>query len=310
MSYTLYRLKYLYSPWLNLSAPVDVTLELSSHCNMHCGYCYHSQSKVPFTKGFMAPETAEKILSEAARNKVSSVKLTWKGEQTLNPHFKEICYFARSLAKGSTFIDRIINTNFKFANNRDDIFDGLNQMTKVKVSFDSFIPEVFEQRDHGSHALILSNIDKFYRLKNEKVTLVIQAVRTKMNANEDILSEVKRRWPKAQVSIREMVSGRCDNDLSALENKKRDCSNRIACRQAFSRLIFNHAGLAFCCCPDTSEKLCLGNINEQSMKEIWNGKKARAVRDALKSGLAFEFEPCKSCSSFESYNGYKPSFWS
>lgn len=308
----LYRAKYIYSPWLSLKSPVDVSLELSSHCNMRCSYCYHAdQNNLPFkTKGFMSCETAEKILSECAREKVNSIKFTWKGEQTLNPEFYKIAAFAKSLASGSILMDRVINTNFKFHTDRYDIFNGLNCMTKVKVSFDSFRPEVFEQRDQGFHALILKNIDTFYGMKDKNVKLVIQAVRTKLNADEPLWSEISHRWPDAEISIREMVTGRNKKDLDTLANVSRDCSNkRQVCRQAFARLIFNHEGNAHPCCPDIGEKLCLGNIHEQSISEIWNGEKALRLRSALKSGKAFEFEPCRSCSSFESYKGYRPS-WS
>ena len=37
--YFAYRLKYHYGKLLRLRTPVDVSLELSSQCNMACGYC-------------------------------------------------------------------------------------------------------------------------------------------------------------------------------------------------------------------------------------------------------------------------------
>ena len=303
LKYLLYRIKYMYSPWLELVYPVDVTLELSSHCNMKCSYCYHSQKEVPFQKGFMSLQTASKILKEAHENKVSSIKFVWKGEQTLNPNFYQIA----KIAKDYNFMERIINSNFKFGHEKNDIFNGLCCMTKVKVSFDSFIEEVFEQRDKGSHALILSNIDKFYAIKPKGTELVIQAVRTKRNEHEDIEGAVKKRWPGSSVSIRDVVSGRKEENITDLEIKEKPIG-RIPCRQAFARLIFNHKGQAFPCCPDIKEKLVLGDINFQTIEEIWNGPLAQSLRLSLSHGVAFKKEPCQSCSSFESYKGYKPNF--
>ena len=274
--------------------------------------CYHAKPKeITFSRGLMPGETAEKIISEAARCNVHSLKFNWKGEPTLNTEIYSISHFAKSLAKGSRFIDRIINSNFKFNSDRDDIFEALKMMTKVKVSFDSFNANVFEeQRDRGSHGKILDNIDKFYHMKNRDNILVIQAVRTALNKDEDIKTMAERFWPKALVSIRDMVSGRVDSDLSHIETKKRSFDERTACIQAFSRLIFNIDGSAFPCCPDTKEEACLGNINELSMRVIWNGDKAKRLRENLTNGLAFNFEPCKSCSSFESFKGYKANFHS
>lgn len=308
LQYVLYRLKYIYARELKLQKPVDVSLELSSSCSMSCFYCYHNdQENLPFKKGMMDFKTAQLIILDAANIGVNSIKFNWKGESTLNPRFKEITSLAKSLAKGSTFIDRLTNSNFKFLSTKSDIFEGLCNQTKVKISFDSFIPEVMEkQREGAIHSLIMKNIDIFYNHPNRKDTeIVIQAVRTNLNKDEDLEGQVKRRWPTATLSVRDMVTGRVNNDLKSLENKKRDASERNSCLQAHNRLVFNWAGNAMMCCVDIGEKLNIGNIHEKSIYEIFNSDKALNIRKSLKDKSAFEFDPCKTCSSFESYKNYK-----
>lgn len=304
----LYRLKYLYGQHLNLKAPVDVSLELSSVCNMRCAYCYHSEPKtLPFKRGHMALDTAKLIINEAAWLGVSSLKFNWKGEGTLNPHYYQIAKIAH---QEGCFIERIVNSNFLISpERRDEVFAGLALMTKVKVSYDSFDPKVFgNQRVGGNHALTTENIDLFHahpdRIKN-KTKLVIQAVRTTKNADEDIVGKAKARWPGVEVSVRDMVTGRLAGDISGLEGRKRDARGRRSCVQAHSRIIFNHSGDAFPCCPDVKEQLKLGNIWSKSLKEIFNSSEAQRLRASLVNGKAFELDPCKSCSSFESYSGYK-----
>jgi radical SAM protein with 4Fe4S-binding SPASM domain len=258
----------------------------------------------------MEKETAFKIIKESADIGVHSLKFNWKGESTLNPHFKEITAYAKSLARGSTFVDRLTNSNFKFATSKEEIFEGLCNQTKVKVSFDSFNAEVFEtQRAKGKHAITMANIDKFYNYPLRKNTeIVIQAVRTKLNKNEDLEGEIKKRWPSALMSIRDMVAGRVDKDVSSLENKSRDNSERQSCVQAHVRIIFNHAGKAFPCCPDIKEQLLIGDIKSMSVKEIFNSIEAKKLRSELKSCSAFNREPCKGCSSFETFRGFKPNW--
>lgn len=307
LSYLKYRLKYRFAPYLNLTKPVDISLELSSACNMSCQYCYHSdKSTLPFKQGFMTLDTAMLIIADAADLGVNSLKMNFRGESTLNPRFYEITKFAKKHAHGSTFIDRITNSNFKFSKHNSDIFEGLCNQTKVKVSFDSFIPEVLEKQRNGSnHEQIINNIDLFYNHPSRKNTeLVIQAVRTNLNKNEDIFSEAKKRWPEATVSIRDMVSGRVEKDLSEYENKKRDFDNRQSCLQAHNRLIFDWQGKAQMCCPDTASKLSIGNIHDNSIYEIFNSEKAKKIRKALKDKSIFNSNPCKTCSSHESFKGY------
>ena len=309
LHYFLYRCRYRFGRHLPLKVPVDVSLELSSQCNMSCNYCYHSSPEtLPFTKGIMSFETAQKIITQAAGLGVPALKMNFRGESTINPQFEAITALAKSLASGSTFIDRVTNSNFKFSSAKEDIFRGLCNQTKVKVSFDSFRKDVFEtQRAGGIYSLAIGNIDRFYYHPLRKNTeLVIQAVRTKLNKDEDIAGEVKRRWPSARVSIRDMVEGRVDKDLHKYAHRKRDFANRQSCLQAHVRLIADWKGTFQACCPDTGSKIQFGNIHDKSLYEIFNSDKAKALRLDLKTKKAFNSDPCRTCSSFESYKGFKP----
>lgn len=304
-----YRYTYTRAPKLNLQRPVDVTLELASHCNQSCGYCYHAET-VPFTKGFMTYQTAEQIIAQAHDLEVPAIKFNWKGESTLNRDFKRITQLAKDHASGYTFQERLTNSNFKFPIDRDDIFDGLCNQTKVKISFDSFIPGVMETQRAGSNFdRAKSNIDKFYNYPLRRDTeIVIQSVRTKLNANEDIASEVKRRWPSATVSIRDMVTGRVDNQQTKdLKNVDRDFTKRKSCIQAHARLVFRWDGIAFPCCVDINESMPLGNIHVTTLGKIFNSFDAQQLRQNLLNKKAFKTDgACKNCSSFESFESYKP----
>jgi len=307
--YIDYRYRYLNGMRLNLTSPVDVSLELSSVCNMSCGYCYHAdQSKLPFTKGLMDKNMAKLIISEAADLGVSSLKFNYRGEATLHPGYSEITKFAKSLAGGSVFIDRLANSNFKIPKNKmDGVIPGLAALTKVKVSYDSFDKSVFEtQRAGGNHNLTSENIDRFYnspeRIKSE-TRLVIQAVRTRLNLDEDIEANVKKRWPEAAISVRDVVAGRKDDDIDEYEHKKRE-GGRSPCKQAFVRIIVSHDGKAHPCCPSIKGDLILGDLKKQSLKDVFNSLVARNLRRDLITGEAFEYDPCRTCSSFESYKGY------
>lgn len=277
---------------------------------MACHYCYHGDKKnLPFKQATMPWETIKEILLQASELGVNSVKFNWRGESTLNPHFSAATLLAKRLATGSTFIDRLTNSNFKFDSSKSEIFQGLACQTKVKVSYDSFVPEVFEkQRYQGDHATTTRNIDKFYNWPGRNNILVIQAVRTSLNADEDIEGQAQKRWPSALISIRDMVEGRVNKDLTSIVHKSRDYSERQTCVQAHARLIFDWDGTAVPCCPDIKQELKLGNIRDRNISEIFNSQEAFRLRQDLLSLKAFEKSPCKNCSSFETFKGFVPSF--
>lgn len=309
LKYFLYRTKYRYGKYLPLKAPVDLSLELTSNCNMRCAYCYHAdQDGLPFTKGYMDFVLAQKALFQAHNIGVSSIKFNYRGESTMHPNYTYLTRFSKDLG----FIDRLANSNFKISPKvRDNKFEGLANLTKVKISYDSFDRKVFEtQRAGGNHDLTTENIDLFYnhpaRIKSETI-MVIQAVRTKLNKDEDIYHLSKKRWPEAEISIRDMVEGRVDQDLDDLTHKKRDTSKRQSCLQAHVRMIIHHDGRVGPCCPATDNNLFIGQFPKQSLSQIFNGHVAKNLRRDLKNKSAFyKFDACKNCSSFESYKGFKP----
>ena len=50
------------------------------------------------------------------------------------------------------------------------------------------------------------------------------------------------------------------------------------------------------CINDEYTKHSLGNVNEQSIRQIWNGPALREVREIHKRGAGYrELEPCKTC---------------
>jgi radical SAM protein with 4Fe4S-binding SPASM domain len=311
--YQVYRFKYNNAPGLKLTKPVDLSLELASNCSLRCHYCYHSDQKnLPFEKRFMDFDLAKSLIEQGAHLGVHSIKYNGRGESTLHPRFRDLTWLGAFYAKqmgGGTYIDRITNSNFYFKNpkTRPDIFDGLCNQTKVKVSFDSFIPSVFEYQRTGSEfEVVYDAVDKFYNYPYRKNTeLVIQAVRTKLNKDEDIEFEVKRRWPSATLSIRDMVGGRVDKDLSDVENVTREDRPRQTCIQAHARCIVHSDGKVAPCCPAYKGDLIIGDANKQTLDEIFNSILAKTLRIDLKTGRAFDMDPCKTCSSHESYLGYK-----
>ena len=304
MKNLIYRCKYHFGRYLPLEKPVDIALELSSICNLKCPYCYHAK-KPPFELGFMYKDVATKIIKQGARYGVNSIKFNWRGESTLHPNFSQLTGLAKRLSGGMAYIDRISNSNFAFKARREDILQGMLNQTKVKISFDSFMPDVFEkQRVGASHDVVLKNIDDFYHMPGRKTEIILQAVRTTLNKDEDIERIAKSIWPSIGVSIRDMVEGRVESDIEKLINKGRDSSSRRPCKQAFVRLIFDHLGNATACCPDTKKELDFGNIKTKDMLEIFNCDTAKRLRYDLKNGEAFKHNPCRNCSSFESFKNY------
>jgi MoaA/NifB/PqqE/SkfB family radical SAM enzyme len=59
---------------------------------------------------------------------------------------------------------------------------------------------------------------------------------------------------------------------------------RAACGEPWRRLLFNVNGDAFVCCIQMTNKILLGRAPQDSPEKIWNGRRARLVREAMFGG--------------------------
>jgi len=71
-------------------------------------------------------------------------------------------------------------------------------------------------------------------------------------------------------------------DDSLIAGTKKDLNGRY-CSYFFNRAEINNMGLVFMCCPFWLP-VVVGDLNENTMEEIWNGPKAQEIRNQLYSG--------------------------
>jgi radical SAM protein with 4Fe4S-binding SPASM domain len=60
-------------------------------------------------------------------------------------------------------------------------------------------------------------------------------------------------------------------------------------------MTINWNGETEACCENYKEEYSLGNINDKSIEEIWNGDKFKAIRNAHYCGEWWKIPQCKKC---------------
>jgi hypothetical protein len=304
LNWLLYRFNWVYANRLKHRKPICVDLELSAYCNMKCPMCYHNETP-KFKQGLMDWGVARRALLQAHQLHVPSIKLNFRGEPTLNPFFKKICEFARGLAKGYIFQERITNTNMFFDPKNEDIFKGLLAQNYVKISLDTFDPDIYKVvRKGGVLPATLYNINKLYTHPDREKAhqIILYFTRTKATEKEDFKALAQNIWPKIKVVVKDSVNGRgCDI------SPKEKVGKRQCCVQPFARAMVLWDGRITMCCPNFNEHdaLMVGHVEDEGIYKSFNSAKAVQIRKDLKSGKAFLSEPCLNCPSFESFAGFK-----
>jgi len=68
-----------------------------------------------------------------------------------------------------------------------------------------------------------------------------------------------------------------------------------SCPRPESQLVINWQGKVLLCCNDFYAKHMFGNVNTQSIEEIWNNKEFKKVRNILNRGQREKVDICKYC---------------
>jgi len=295
MTYKFYRWKWDNYPKLRIidRIPTHLDLELvAGRCNCKCAFCELTYN--PPKAMNMPFEMVKKIIDEFTEKGGSSIKFVYLGEPCLYKHLAEVIFYAKQ--KG--VIDTIIATNGGLLTKElsvNLIRAGLDWIT---YSVDSCKPEIYKQiRVNGNLNVVSENIKKFHRIRyalqygkdSKKPKIVIQIIKMNLNENEVTSGEFEKFWKPYvdEISISTLV----DYHLSDISGE----SPNFCCTSPFRRLTIRANGDFAICCGQRLDAKIIGNINENSIEEAWNGDKFNRIRDLMKEGKAHLIDICKNC---------------
>lgn len=294
-----HRLRYLWNrvrwhlyPRLRLagSYPDHVDLELSSSCNMKCPMCYTVsdafRKSVPHRNLDYALFC--KIVDELAIHQVYSIRLSWRGEPTLNPHFIDCVRYAKR--KGIREVDSLTNGLRLTVEMFRELVD--LQMDWLTISFDGVGPTYEQIRAPARFQEMADKIRTFSEIKKQKKSVkpvvriqgVWPAIADNPKAYFDTFEPIAD-----EVSVNTLLDYlHRDEKISYIKN--------FVCPVPFQRLVIGSDGRAFMCINDELGRQPVGDARTQSVYEIWNGKPLWEVRNVHKQSKGCEtYAPCRDC---------------
>jgi radical SAM protein with 4Fe4S-binding SPASM domain len=163
----------------------------------------------------------------------------------------------------------------------------------VRFSIDAFSPETYEKDRVGlDYHKVVENIERFARMAGESDRTVVTEVR--MIDMESNLHE--------QHDFLEYWRGRVDRAMivplynwpwtEGVEMVRKPC---IKMRE---EMFFYTDGRAVLCCWDIAGRAVIGNVNEQSVLDIWNGPQRRRFAEYLARGEREKIELCSRCDAY------------
>ena len=278
--------------------PLHIDLELKNACNLRCTMCFRQINTERKIGGTMTGYLFDKIIDECGAKGLPAINFGLGSEPLLTRDLPQKIETARK--KG--IIDCMFHSNGMLLDK--DMTEALLQsgLTKAMFSIDAFSKDTYDQvRIGGDFDTVMRNVTYFIERRNQlglKLPIVrVSFVRTKLNEHEvdDFLNYWQERANYA--SIQEFVnpSQKLDNNLCPEEHKFSYIPKTFICEQPWQRLSIDYEGYVYPCCKDYEWVMKMGNVNEQSIEEIWNSDKMNTHRKLHLNGQYHKIPTCRKC---------------
>jgi len=277
--------------------PVQLIIEAIGICNLSCSICPYP--KLKREKGTMSDKLYRKIIDEISVKSPEGTYLwfAFMGEPTLlgKKLFEMIKY-----AKDKGIKHTCLNTNGNLMSREISewiIYSGLDQ---IYFSVDAFTENIYKKVRNGVdyHKVkdgILLLLKEIKTKKLDKPEVIVQFIITEDNAGEE--EDFKKFWLSrgATVKIRRRLGwgGEWENKELNIPQAQRD----MPCPWLVRQMIILWDGRVAQCDADYEGLYCQGNINEQTIYEVWNGElKEKRERHCSNN---FDFKPCDQCKDWQ-----------
>lgn len=279
-----------------IEKPNFVFIENTNLCNSHCVVCPHYRMKRD--QGIMGWDLYKKIIDQCCKIKIENISLQGFGEPFMDKEFiKKLAY-----AKATGFKHVGTSTNGSLLNKKisDQLVD--LELDEINFSLDANSRKVYEQVRKGlPYDKVMNNvyelIDIRDKLKKNKPKVIVDFIEMKYNQQEK--NDFVNRWGKAvdRVNITTLHSWGGGFKEKAGKNSlhSRSDIHREPCRFLWTDMYINWDGRVNACCQDFESKLIIGDINKNSVKEIWKGKTINNLRKLHLEGKADEISLCRKC---------------
>lgn len=303
-----YYLSRLFQKPIQWGVPFSISIEPTTACNLRCPECPSGLRSFSRPTGNLRADFFRKTIDDLHRD-LSFLIFYFQGEPYINPDFLDMVQYASQRG-----IYTITSTNGHFLNEenaRKTIESGLDRLI---ISVDGSTQDVYEQyRKSGKLEVVLQgarNVVKWKKeLKSKTPHLIFQFLVVRPNehqipeiyklAEEIGIDEVKLKTAQ----IYDYAQGNPlipNQDRYSRYRRQADGSYRIKnqllnhCWKLWHACVITWDGVVVPCCFDKDAKYRMGNLQEQSLREVWQQQPYREFRQQLMKGRD-KIDICTNC---------------
>ncbi|AHF16825.1 radical SAM/SPASM domain-containing protein [Niabella soli] len=308
--YSSYQVGRLLKKDIQWGYPVSVSFEPTTSCNLRCPECPSGLRAFTRPKGMLQKDFFTKTIDEIHKELLYLI-FYFQGEPYLNPGFLDMVQYASSkkiytatstnghymtseMAKRTveSGLDRLIISldgttqdvyeQYRVGGNINKVLDAARHIVKWKKELKSKTPYVFFQ-----FLVVKPNEHQIEDVKKLAEEIGVDDIRFKTAQVYDYQTDPNQLIPTINKYRRYKK-----NDDGTYSTKKKIAGS---CWKMHHANVITWDGLVVPCCFDKDATYRLGNLKEQSFKEIWNSGPYKKFRKDLSSGRG-NIEICANCS--------------
>ena len=278
-----------------LKRPLKVTIEITNACNSDCIMCPRQSMTRPVKN--MDFELYKKIIDDCGKVGVKIIQPFNFGEPLMHNRLGEFIRYAKEHTKS-----RIqISTNAALLNS-EKAMELLNSgLDRINIDIDGFTKDTFEKvRKNLDFDRVVENTEKFIELKkklNKHIFTTVSIINMDETSGE--IAEFKRYWKPRVDRVLDVKyntwTGSVENRNNFINNSKRfNCP----CKMLWDQMVILQDGKVALCCLDYDGKVIVGDMKNESILNIWNGKILNNLRQKQIKLKFDEISTCRACNQY------------
>ena len=290
--------------------PPILTFDTTNLCNARCVWCHNPDLQYP--KGIMSQNLFEKIIDDYSQCG-GNVWFATFGEPFMD---KNILDKIQYLRKFDSIKDVVLLTNGLLLTT-DKSRQLLDLNINIEISLDEINKDKFELVKQMDFDKVIENtlflLEENKRLGSPIKTIIrMKTLQSEKEINE--LNLYKRlKELSSFIDLTPIASSDSIANWAGSFNKRKffdeylpetqpngsyknyNIQNKAPCSQLWKNMVIMWDGKVVLCCADMEGEEIIGDLNKNSISQIWKGEKIKTIRELFKNRLKNKVPPCKKC---------------
>ncbi|CAO3441346.1 radical SAM/SPASM domain-containing protein [Azospirillum endophyticum] len=289
-----------------------LVLTFAFPCNALCPHCPYTNSEIrkEYRDAPYMPEATFRKIADETGPYGAFLRISGGGEPMLHPQAVPLLVHAKSVGCKIGLITN--GSKFDEDSTRALLEAGVDM---IEFSVDACDAETYSRVRAGLEwETLVRNVGRMVRLRNE-LRSPSKIVASAVNQTGVDVDAVERFWVETMgvdyLIKRKFLTWGVNTELTAVRSADPAAyieAGEVPCPFIFERLNIDTRGNVMVCGYDISANTSMGNVNSESIRDIWHGEGFRWYRDQHLAGRGADVPLCSGCPDWR-YRSWKHNYW-